>query len=79
MHHSRDFSIREIPLSQMSRPLTAREEAQDGLTMSLGLRPARRLTPSSQCRMRVAQTSVLYVWPEPSRHHPHPRNPAQPQ
>jgi hypothetical protein len=79
MHQNLNFSENEVPLSQLGRNLSAREEAADGLIVEVGMRPVRRLTPSSQCRLRVAQTSVLYVWPEPSRHHPFPRNPAQPQ
>ena len=71
MHKHQDFASREVPFSQLDRGLTTREEAQDGLVVDLGLRSARRLTPSSQ--QRVACTSVRYVWPDSSRHHPSPK------
>lgn len=63
-----DYS-QEIPFSQLGRSLTVREEAQDGLAVELGLRPQRRLMPSSGTR--IGQASVNYVWP--SQCHPHPR------
>ncbi len=74
--HSSHIPMDIVPFSQLGRKLTAREEAQDGLVVEIGMRSARRL--SASCRIRIAQASVLYVWPESSRHHPHPSSPTQP-
>ncbi len=70
MHQFQDFNIREVPFSQLDRSLTEREEAHDGLVVSVGLRPARRLTPSSH--QLVPKSSVLYCWPSENRPAPRP-------
>lgn len=66
-----NFCIEEIPISQLGRELSSREVAADGLAVDLGMRPARRLTPSTN--IGIPQSSVRYAWPLPSNHHPLPR------
>ncbi len=71
---ARDFSRREVPLSQLSSPLSSAAESGD-VGRGLGFLPARQRQPP---RQRVGQQHVAYVWPASSTHHPHPRSPGQP-
>ncbi len=70
----RDFSRSEVPLSQLSSPLSAAAESGD-VGRGLGFLPARQHRPPQQ--RRVAQNHVCYIWPAPSTHHPLQRRPNQ--
>ena len=70
-----NFCIEETPMSQLGRELSTREVAADGLVVELGMRPARRLTPSAN--IGIPPSSVRFAWPSPSDHHPHRRDRGQ--
>jgi hypothetical protein len=68
-HDFHDFSRQEIPFSQMTHA-PSRAALSGDVGRGLGALPARRQAPVQRS---VPPSSVLYVWPEPSRHHPLPR------
>lgn len=73
MHRHSDFSRREIPLSQLTHPLSPAAEAGE-VGRGLGYLPARQMTPSRESAC-PGPRSVRYVWPSPSAHHPLPDRP----
>lgn len=69
--HSRNFS-REIPFSQLSRPLSEAEVTGAIARDVLGLLPARRLQPSMTTVVQRDPRHVAYVHPPLRREAPKP-------
>lgn len=69
--HSRNFSPREVPFSQIDRPLTE-AELSGSLAREVGLLPARRLQPSVTTITRRDPRHVAYVHPPLRREAPKP-------
>jgi hypothetical protein len=65
--HGRDFRPSEVPFSQLTSRLSPAAESGD-VARGIGFMPARQ---HQAPRRPVSSKSVLFVWPESSRHHPH--------
>lgn len=74
---SHNFSPREVPFSQMDRPLKE-SELSGSLAREVGLLPARRLQPGASATIRRDPRHVAYVHPPLHREPPKPseRRPA---
>ena len=65
--YHRDFRATEIPFSQLPARISPAAEAGD-VARGFGFLPHRQ---HQAPRRPASSKSVLYVWPESSRHHPH--------
>lgn len=64
----RDFRSSEVPFSQLQFRLSPAAEAGD-IARNLGFLSSRQHQPPQ--RRGQSPSSVLYVWPSPTTHHPH--------